>query len=33
MKVYWMQGGPHAEPETEQERAALLVLSETSVRG
>jgi hypothetical protein len=33
MKIYWMQGGLRAEPETQQERDALLVLSEASVRG
>ena len=33
MTLYWMQGGLHAEPETNEERATLLVLSESSIRG
>jgi hypothetical protein len=32
MKIFWWQGGLHAEPETEDERKALVLLSDGSRR-
>ena len=30
MKVFWWQGGVHVEPENDQERTALKVLTDTA---